>query len=196
MAHLCPSCSKEFKSEHGVRIHHVQIHGKSLLESNCQICGKPMRKYREDHNFCSRECAGQHFSVLYNQNATAVCTICSKKFSIRPSRLKQHHNFCSRSCMSQWLRRNQRLLNCEICGQEISCAPYDKRRRFCSKKCEATWKSFAYKGKGKGFLIYTCGQCGKEFPDTYYTGERKFCSKKCAVEALKVRTSRYHLYEG
>lgn len=189
MSHLCPSCGKEFKSEHGVRIHHVQIHGRSLLESHCQVCNKPMRKYRETHNFCSNNCRNKHFSLYFSKNAKTKCENCSAEFDVHPSRINR---CCSRKCYLEWKRRNQRKLNCEICGQEVSCAPYDKSRRFCSKSCEAKWKSLAYKGKCTGrarkTIVYTCQQCGKLFPDNYYTGERKFCSKKCAVEAFKDRT--------
>jgi len=107
----CLICNKEFRSLRGMRSHHKRMHGKSLLEISCQTCGKLFPNYEGDRKFCSLECAGKHFSVLYSQNKSAVC---GKEFSLHPNKLKQAHNFCSRNCYLAWLRRRQYKISCAV----------------------------------------------------------------------------------
>jgi hypothetical protein len=58
----CPTCSDSFDSEHGVKVHHKQIHDESLANSVvCDWCGdefhrKPSEVERYDNNFCEQEC--------------------------------------------------------------------------------------------------------------------------------------------
>lgn len=95
MSLKCPACGKEFETRLGMRIHHAKAHGESLVQVNCEICGKTFPNYKGDRRFCSKECAGVYFSELYSSGKTADCEVCGKEFHISPSHPRR---FCSREC--------------------------------------------------------------------------------------------------
>ena len=66
----CPVCHKQLRSLRGMRSHHKYVHGTSLLEISCQTCAKTFLNYGGNRKFCSRECAGKHFSVIYETKGT------------------------------------------------------------------------------------------------------------------------------
>lgn len=61
----CPTCAREFESEHGMRIHHTKIHGESLafVGRECHHCGKTREVYESRRGgskrfFCDASCRG------------------------------------------------------------------------------------------------------------------------------------------
>lgn len=50
----CPYCNGGFETERGMKIHHTQCHGTSLLVSECKICQSSTK-----NKYCSRECFKQ-----------------------------------------------------------------------------------------------------------------------------------------
>jgi hypothetical protein len=101
MPFFCPTCKKEFASRRGMRSHHSQVHGQSLREAKCDICGKIFKRWKDNDRFCSHACAGKHFSKLYDKGETAVCSTCRKEFRISPSHPRR---FCSRECYRLWVK--------------------------------------------------------------------------------------------
>ena len=101
MPFFCPTCHKEFASKRGMRSHHSQVHGQSLREAKCDICGKIFKRWKDNDRFCSHACAGKHFSKLYDKGETAICSTCGAEFHISPS---HPHRFCSRECYRKSLQ--------------------------------------------------------------------------------------------
>ena len=97
----CPTCHKEFASKRGMRSHHSQVHGQSLKEANCEICGKVFKRWADLDRFCSRACTGKYFSKLYDKGETAICSTCGAEFHISPSHPRR---FCSRLCYRMWVK--------------------------------------------------------------------------------------------
>ena len=100
--HKCPTCLKEFETQRGMRVHHAQAHGESLVEQkSCETCGKVFKNYEGNRRFCSKKCAGVYFSKQYDQGKTAVCKTCGKEFHIS---LSHPRRFCSRECYRKSLK--------------------------------------------------------------------------------------------
>ena len=98
----CPTCLKEFETSQGMSSHHKQAHGESLVpEKKCETCGKIFKNYEGDRKFCSRGCAGLHFSKKHGGRKTAVCETCGEEFHVSPSHPRR---FCSRECYRMWLK--------------------------------------------------------------------------------------------
>ena len=97
----CPTCHKELASKRGMRSHHSQVHGRSLIEGKCEICGKVFKRWTDNDRFCSHACAGKYFSKLYDKGKTAVCETCGEEFHISPSHPRR---FCSRDCYRRWVK--------------------------------------------------------------------------------------------
>lgn len=65
----CPSCSKSFDSDHGVKVHHKRVHGESISGVNidCAWCGttinrRPSRVEEYDNLFCGEDCKNNFHS--------------------------------------------------------------------------------------------------------------------------------------
>jgi len=101
MPFFCPTCKKEFASKRGMRSHHSQVHGQSLIEAKCDICGKIFKRWKDNDRFCSHACAGKYFSKLYDKGRKAVCSTCGAEFHISPSHPR---HFCSRFCYRLWVK--------------------------------------------------------------------------------------------
>lgn len=71
---------------------------------------------------------------------------------------------------------------CQVCGKDFD-SNYDKRRRFCSRKCYGiSIKGHASYVETKR-IIKTCECCGKDFVTGGRLGRqgKKFCSKDCQI---------------
>ena len=98
----CPTCHEEFNSLRGMRSHHTQVHGQSLIEGKCEVCGKVFKRWTDSGRFCSLECAGKYFSQKYSKRKAVVCEACGETFSISPSRIRRR--YCSRECYRRSLK--------------------------------------------------------------------------------------------
>jgi len=124
----CPTCDRDdFKSEHGVKLHHARTHGESLVKSTreCAYCGSPVTVYdshrgKNERVFCSdSDCypnwqsenrSGETCSWLGDgSKITVECVICREEKELYPSRVENHDVFfCSSECNGEWLAEGWR----------------------------------------------------------------------------------------
>jgi hypothetical protein len=113
----CPTCGDNFDTEHGVKCHHTQVHGESLVErdtSTCDNCGEEFEIEPGNANkFCSRDCADEH----------------------RTPSGEDHHNYVE-----------YETVECEWCGGEFE-AKTGNPNRFCSTECNSAWQSEDFGGE-------------------------------------------------
>lgn len=123
-----------------------------MLEVPCDICGQPIRRKRFligqfKHNVCSRKCQAKLYKRRLNPNAPyskasrkgppysgqRKCERCSNEFHAR-----SYQRFCSKDC-----QRNQVMVNCSNCGQQLERAVSKVKRFkhvFCNRKCKSEFE--------------------------------------------------------
>lgn len=173
----CPTCGGEYKSEHGVKVHHKRVHGESIagVEVECHWCGKEYREkeYRveeRDRLFCSRDCMGEWNSenrvgknaTNYKGGQSVECKVCGESFWASPSdfeRDSRNPTYCSPQCRGEDFKEryagkgNPRWdgglpeHECEVCGDIFKRQSKDANR-FCSVECMAKWQADEYSGQG------------------------------------------------
>lgn len=86
------------------------------------------------------------------------------------------------------LRKGRVTLACEVCGKQFS-EKYAKKdsTRFCSRECDAKWKSEAYCGEDNPFdynqIQFACEWCGNSyFEPAHKHDSTRFCSQECMIE--------------
>lgn len=75
---------------------------------------------------------------------------------------------------NDFFKKEKEKLYCTYCGKEIT-GKYDKRRKFCSRRCAAIHRNINYH-KEITNEIKICKNCGKEIK------KGKYCSLKCMQE--------------
>jgi hypothetical protein len=80
---------------------------------------------------------------------TLTCPTCTKKFQIKPSRLKDgYKKYCSRACAHASTRLGK-TVSCHGCGKKV----YKSRKAlngsksstfFCTKSCQTKWRNTTY----------------------------------------------------
>lgn len=166
----CPTCGNTFDSEQGMKSHHTQAHGESLvkIERVCEECGEKYQTelgYADQSRFCSRECwnswqKGRSKPSLSGENnpswkggkVTLECEWCDDPYKIDPHAADESR-FCSRECYGAWQKENltgedhhnwkggKDTLECEVCGSEFEVKPSKSgKRRFCSRICHNTFR--------------------------------------------------------
>lgn len=109
----CPTCGELYKSETGVKQHHVRTHGESLCfeEFECDNCGTVFEERdserRHDGTFCTHECYIDHYREDWFLDATHVefnCYNCGKecKKELRELNESSKRKFCTHSCYLNW----------------------------------------------------------------------------------------------
>jgi len=146
-------------------------------EVACDQCGKmfkkkPNRIKKDDHNFCSRKCMGEWYSInLRGENSHSYkggyaqinCVQCGKEVHRRPSMIEDGENyFCSRECASAWRTINLCGENnpnwkggltkfiCDQCGKPFERKPSITKQyvtHFCSKECLSIWRMINWQGE-------------------------------------------------
>lgn len=109
----CPTCGREdFKSRHGMKVHHNIAHGESVLdrvEVECVNCGDTVEKTpsqadRDIEHFCDKDCLGEY-------------------------RSGENHHFWD---------GGPEIIECEVCGVEIERETWHANRDcrdVCSSEC-------------------------------------------------------------
>lgn len=96
----CPSCEETFDTEHGMKVHHTQGHGESLVQIGCECnhCGEEFTEFKSKvergrGKFCSKECQHQ-------VGRTAVtCEACGETIDRPKHRANRYsREYCSREC--------------------------------------------------------------------------------------------------
>lgn len=111
------------------------------------------------------------------------CKICSKEFEISEARLKWGRGeTCSRECQykstSLLNRKNKLKITCS-CNKEFYVYPYQKNRKYCSKKCAKSNNTrLPDNDKNRTDFGYRfCIICNAKF--IAYKKTSKYCSKEC-----------------
>jgi hypothetical protein len=150
-----------------MKSHHTQAHGESIAwhTLECEICGDEYEVYawrKDSSRFCSSECRGKNSGRLLGEGEehpswnggkeSKECEWCGERYEDYPSTLNE--KYCSSTC--KWESINDKIptgeehpnskesveLECEFCGKVYLVNPHKKdRSRFCSKKCDAQWRS-------------------------------------------------------
>jgi len=159
--HTCPTCEDEFDTDHGMKVHHVQSHGKSLAreERSCENCGEEFSVYkskaeRDRGRFCSRGCYDDFRCV------DTECSWCEAEMTVERRRAEKYDRvWCSPECEAAWKSEyqvgenhhqyNQVELKCETCGDEFTRPPahVSGQNSFCSPDCRADWMAENFVGE-------------------------------------------------
>ena len=137
---VCPECGREFKNQHGMRIHYSSQHDGSLYTTKeCEWCGDEFRKRPGAKRvFCSYECRGERRSAeglpARSRRTTLTCEGCGEEFDVPRSDAEAGKKYCSMECRDKDSKIQTR--ECEWCGGEYR--GYE-RRRFCSQDCYGQW---------------------------------------------------------
>ena len=169
---VCPTCGKnDFKSEHGLKIHHTTVHNDRSLtlgervEFACERCGSTEQLPPDEakrRRFCSDSCKNEWQSEAYTDEggpgwnggkATIACSYCGATEERFPSHINEI-NFCSDSCESDWKSENRVGENhpnysrvpaeCAWCDAELSRPRWRVKKfehQFCNKDCKGDYYS-------------------------------------------------------
>ncbi|AGC34480.1 HNH endonuclease [Haloarcula virus HVTV-2] len=104
----CPTCSKELRTEHGLKQHHAKVHGESLAYKQCEQCGDEFKPTwnSEKQRFCSQECSSEHLSNVRSKEWQGEghpqwqerddCGWCGDELH------RSDIRFCSQDCANSW----------------------------------------------------------------------------------------------
>jgi endogenous inhibitor of DNA gyrase (YacG/DUF329 family) len=122
----CPTCGDTFNSKVGMRSHHTQVHGKSLVREtvSCDQCGcdfdiHEFRLNNSDRLFCSEQCNHNFQKEADNWHPPQYSG-------------EDHPQYDSVE------------VNCDKCGEITEKWPYELEKSdntFCSVDCRAAWQS-------------------------------------------------------
>jgi 5-methylcytosine-specific restriction endonuclease McrA len=145
---FCPTCDKELDTEAGVNIHHFNVHNESIAleESICKDCGNEFEYYPSDKKgiYCSN-CADNSWGTENLSHESGEDNTNWKGGDV--------DTFCS------------------YCDEQISvrrCHYNQYQNNFCSKDCEAKFRSKDFSGEGNPRYID-----GRHREREYGTGWRK-----------------------
>jgi hypothetical protein len=158
--HECPSCTRSFETDLGVRVHHSKAHDETLPNRVCANCSSAF--YSEyERKYCSEKCYSEAVSFAGAENpnysggkVTTSCEICSEEFEYYPSEKEGH--YCADCVKSEQWRSPPALsgsdhprwsggkqsVECDMCGSEIERWPNEiDGRTFCDVDCQGAWLS-------------------------------------------------------
>lgn len=139
----------------------------------CKKCGKEYYSYKENSNFCSKEC-----KIEYRNSIKYDCDYCGKEFITTESVLNslksgKHKNlFCSRECANKFMNKSVEKI-CEECGKSYKISnAFKDIQKYCSRECYEN-----HRGAKISLLKKICPICKKTF--TTYHKPQIYCSKEC-----------------
>lgn len=158
----CPTCSRDdFASQHGMRIHHANVHGESLVEhvtKTCEICGAEysvVDHYADRRTTCGdpvcsteanrRSVSGSNHGMWRGGKVTVECVICGAERDLYPSDAEKTVTCGGDACTREAKRRalsgenhyawgggKTAEINCAVCETPYAVYPcYADRRRLC-----------------------------------------------------------------
>lgn len=153
--HSCPTCGKTLPSEQGVKIHHKNVHGESLVYSGdieCPTCGRT-----DFENERGMKC---HHKIAHDESLAGreiECNWCGETLRV------SHHNarnadrhFCpDKSCQAAWRSQQysgenhphwkggKQRYECENCRTSFRRKPSSVvgDHAFCGRDCYGSWES-------------------------------------------------------
>jgi 5-methylcytosine-specific restriction endonuclease McrA len=115
----CPTCGEGGFSDVGVKSHHTQVHGESIVKTgDCAWCGDTVQVPPSDdgyeRHFCDNDCQSSWRSEnlrvdgFNSRNRVETeCSWCGKVLSVKNYRFEsQSEHFCDRSCMADFYSEN------------------------------------------------------------------------------------------
>ena len=96
------------------------------------------------------------------------CSVCGTEFYRQPAYIAQNRRVCSWAWPRAGLTKAAVVISCEQCGTEFRVRPCYAGRRFCSKRCEAAWRTKRPTGRhhnGKPVLMNFQGYLTVYEPD-------------------------------
>lgn len=171
----CPSCSKSFSSEYGVKQHHAKSHGESLVHTTveCSYCGDNIQRREREvsdsgRNFCDQDCMGSWRSENrtgednpgWKDNTIELeCKWCGSTYECWKGG-ESRSSFCSKDCLYQWRSEEQTgedhplykqvTVECSNCSESMKRYPYEVEQSenlFCDRDCLGEWRSDAIVGE-------------------------------------------------
>ena len=145
----CKKCNTEYKTKDFRNDKYCSIecfHESNKLESiNCKHCGKKFKPKSSEENYCSYECK--------QKDNPKECKWCGKKF-LGP----KHKKYCSDRCREKATCRRKyngktKQGICKECGKEFINNYGEKRRNFCSSKCNKRYSNRIRKDKKRNKFI-------------------------------------------
>lgn len=164
----CPSCEREFETQRGLRVHHMQTHDDPLPNRTCSRCEEEFYS-RTEQKYCSQGCrdeavqrGGSNHPRYSGGKETTECDICGAAFQYYASEKKGL--YCG-TCVEEesWRHRpditgednprwagGRRELRCDECGGRVfrERSNINSDRVFCSPECQYDWLSEAFTGDG------------------------------------------------
>ena len=211
MPSKCPTCRKEFKNEHGVKVHHSRAHGESLAREvvECAWCGEEFEvttyaANKHGWHTCSDKCDSKYRPATYTQennpNAgnwhTIDCEHCGEGYRVPEHRLESSR-FCSLECKYNWESDNlsgeqahawnggTATLTCENCGEKYEVfQSLAENSRYCSYECMGEFRSKEMKGKNN-----------PSWKGGNVTLECEYCGEKYETFPAKREISRFCSYQ-
>lgn len=104
----CPSCTRLFDSERGMKVHHAKEHGESLAKESteCDYCSTQFEYYPSNQKgiACS-DCRGEAISDGKDLGETEKCEECNSEVPIEPwEREWKDMFFCDMDCKAEFQR--------------------------------------------------------------------------------------------
>lgn len=114
---------------------------KKNIKIICEVCKKEHWVSRGNKNTkcCSRGCANTYRA---SKIPRPVCSHCGEIINRRLSHCHRYGGtdvFCGKGCEAEY-RKRRRVVKCDVCHREFErriCLLKVRKRKFCSKKCEA-----------------------------------------------------------
>ena len=197
----CPSCDQSFKSVQGMRSHHTQIHGESLVEPDgpeCPTCGDVLPSeagLKRHHKLV-------HGESLVDKPSGPECPTCGRDDFENARGMKCHHKMAHGESIAGI------QTECSWCGDDVRVLPENHRksdRHFCKDTdCRERWlrsrtgeDSASWEG---GMETFTCANCGGDvnrYPSSV-NGENVFCGRGCYTdwESTQMRGSDHFNWKG
>jgi len=110
MGHRCPTCDKELNTEQGMKQHHAKVHGESLPNCVCNICGDNFYHPSSDRKRCDehRGQGGELNGNYDNAKESSDCVRCGETFQYYPS--EKPGKYC-KSCAEKRVWSNGGKIN-------------------------------------------------------------------------------------
>lgn len=135
---------------------------KPKVKCICEKCGEEFYRYPSQYipgltKYCSVSCRNSVTITRLNKTIFAKegksefkCVQCGKKFYDYHRKKGRGRKFCSLKCAYSYRTKEKVKVICEECGKEFITTQYEHSRgrdRFCSKKCNSSYRSRVYSGE-------------------------------------------------
>jgi very-short-patch-repair endonuclease/endogenous inhibitor of DNA gyrase (YacG/DUF329 family) len=137
-----------------------------LRQFTCLHCSSSFISGESTAKYCGRACYDLSRTLLERN-----CLQCGKRFAPTGSTIE----CCSKACAGI-LRRTRFLIQCAICGKEVSRKPSNANPRYCSRKCQGVAKQRP--------IFKACLHCNSSMRLSASQDSRLYCSVVCKYAEL------------